>query len=223
VRPSSGRSRCRPGGHARSCADLGASRNGCPRAGLCLADGEQNSTIAHGKRGPAKGSCCHRPPRLGCASSATEVQSSREESQSRLYADKRAHLPTLDATPRPLKRQMSRETRLRGGRSACCPASALETPHHLKPVSPAGQPPVPGARPRPAVQSCEPRSWAQCPGCYRCRVGAWAGLTSGLARPSDRTTHATPQTCQRQARPGPGTCQGSRDVAQGDTRTSRIH
>jgi hypothetical protein len=96
----------------------------------CLADEEQNSTIAHAKQGPAKGSYSHTPPRLGRALSATEVQSSQEGSRSRLYAGKRVRLPTLDATPRSLKKQMSRDLRWSGvgvdcGISGSAPVAGL--------------------------------------------------------------------------------------------------
>ena len=40
--------------------------------------------VTEEERGPMKDRCCDGSPRLGCALAATEVQSSREESQSRL-------------------------------------------------------------------------------------------------------------------------------------------
>jgi len=89
--------------------------------------------------GPAKGRCWHTRPQFGCALGTAEVQSSLEESQARLHADRRTHLPNPDAMPHLLKRQVSRETRRRG-RTTCCPASALGTPRHMKPFNPAGQP-----------------------------------------------------------------------------------
>jgi hypothetical protein len=46
---------------------------------------------------------CRVLPRIGCALGATEVQSSQEESQSRLHVDKRGH--PLVETLRPIRRR----------------------------------------------------------------------------------------------------------------------
>src|SRR5579863_7238904 len=77
-------------------------------------DGEQNSLIAEGERGPMKGKrCCHNPPGLCRALlGAAEVQSSREESQPRLPADKRAPLLNRDATLSPPEGQESLRCRV---------------------------------------------------------------------------------------------------------------
>jgi hypothetical protein len=69
-------------------------------------DKEQNPLVTDRERSTARDRCRHMPPQLGCARSTTGVQSSREESQSRLHADKRAHLPASDATPSPQEGQL---------------------------------------------------------------------------------------------------------------------
>ena len=69
-------------------------------------DKEQNPLVTDRERSTARDRCRHMPPQLGCARSTTGVQSSREESQSRLHADKRAHLPASDATPPPQEGQL---------------------------------------------------------------------------------------------------------------------
>jgi hypothetical protein len=61
-----------------------------PQDDMRATDREQNPLVTEGERSTVRDWCCHMPPRLGCARSATEVQSSREEFQSRLRADKRA-------------------------------------------------------------------------------------------------------------------------------------
>jgi hypothetical protein len=69
-------------------------------------DKEQNPLVTDRERNTVRDRCRHTPPRLSCARSTTRVQSSREESQSRLPADKRAHLPVSDATPPPQEGQV---------------------------------------------------------------------------------------------------------------------
>jgi hypothetical protein len=79
-------------GQDGSRGDFGGARRRCLRDGGPPADGEQNPLVT-GERDLMKDRCCHKPPRRSCAPGATEVQSSREESQSRYGRIKRAHLP----------------------------------------------------------------------------------------------------------------------------------
>ena len=90
-----------PSRPAASRSGLDGAQRCRPRDDMRAADREQNPLVTEGKLGPMRERCCHMPPRVGCALSATEVQSSLEESQSRLHAGKRAHLPDSDATPHP--------------------------------------------------------------------------------------------------------------------------
>src|SRR5579863_2776722 len=71
-------------------------------------DGEQNSLIAEGERGPMKGKrCCHNPPGLCRALlGAAEVQSSREE-LNLVYPQINEH-PFLTGTLRSVRRKDKR-------------------------------------------------------------------------------------------------------------------
>jgi hypothetical protein len=50
-----------------------------PQDDIRVADKEQNPLATEGEQGPMRDRGCRMPPRLGCALSATEVQSSRED------------------------------------------------------------------------------------------------------------------------------------------------